>query len=120
MTRDELVRLRLRMPAETVATIAASVGLSGAQLTKRWARAGIIDEYPMVRPHRWTRPYAVSLHRRWCANETLADLEASEGIHRSAIWHAFRRFGLRLPDHIARQGRGKMSAARKTAEKAVV
>lgn len=118
--REWLVALRLRMPAETVAEIAASVGRSTSTLSKLWADHGITVEYPAISQRRWTLPYARRLHARWVKGETLADLEASEGIHRATIWHAFNRLGLKLPDHVTRQGRGKMSAARKAAEKSVM
>lgn len=117
-----LTDLRRRRVADeaTTSELAAEAGMNAAQLKYYWRTRGLVEAMPYEQFTPWTMSEIRALHARWVAGESLDMLAASTLRSRTAIWHAFKRAGLSLPEHDIRGGYGVREDVRRIARRSVV
>jgi AcrR family transcriptional regulator len=115
-----LTDLRRRRVADEATTpeLAAEVGMSVHLLNYYWRTRGLVESMPYRTP--WTQAEVQQLYARWIARESLNELAASSGRSKSAIWSAFDRAGLSLPDYDVRGGYRVRDSARRISQRAAV
>jgi len=115
-----LTDLRRRRVADeaTTSELAAEVGLSVPLLNYYWRTRGLVESMPYRTP--WTHVEVQQLYARWVAGESLDELAESSGRTKGAIWSAFDRAGLSLPECDVRGGYRVRDNARRISRRAVV